>query len=230
MGDLPKARVDIPKRAFQDVGLDFAGPFSCKGLDKVNNKAHLAIMICFASRAVHLEAVSDLTSQACIAALRRFVSRRGCPDTIYSDNASNFVASQSEIKKLQEILQSEHEDSLQAVAAGLQIQWHFIPPRAPHFGGLWEAAVKSAKKHLRRTMGNNVLNYEELCTLFCQIENVLNSRPISPVSEDPNDENVITPADLCNGNKLDLLPSLSTSTPANIDACLPSKRWLCVQN
>ena len=79
-------------------------------------------------------------------------------------------------------------------------------------------------------MGNNVLNYEELCTLFCQIENVLNSRPISPVSEDPNDENVITPADLCNGNKLDLLPSLSTSTPANIDACSPSKRWIYVQN
>ena len=230
MGDLPKQRVDIPKRAFQDVGLDFAGPFLCKGPNRSTVKAYLAIFVCFASKAVHLEAVSDLTSQACIAALRRFVSRRGCPETIYSDNGSNFVGAQSEILALQELLRNQHEDSLQAAAAGLQLKWNFIPPRAPHFGGLWEAAVKSAKKHLRRTMGNSVLTYEELSTLFCQIENVLNSRPIGTVSEDPKDETSITPADLCGGSKLDLLPSHSASTPTNIDSCSPSKRWTYIQN
>ena len=74
MGDLPKQRVDIPNRAFQDVGLDFAGPFLCKGPSRTSTKAYLAIFKCFASRAVHLEALSDLTAQACIAALRSFVS------------------------------------------------------------------------------------------------------------------------------------------------------------
>ena len=230
MGDLPKQRVDIPNRAFQDVGLDFARPFLCKGPNRTSTKAYLAIFICFASRAVHLEAVSDLTAQACIAALRRFVSRRGCPDTLYSDNGSNFVGAQAEIKTLQHLLQSEHENSLQATAAGLQLKWSFIPPRAPHFGGLWEAAVKSAKKHLRRTMGNNVLNFEELSTLFCQIENVLNSRPIGTISEDPKDETPITPADLCSGGKLDLIPSQSSSTPSNIEDCSPMKRWAFIQN
>ena len=127
MGDLPKQRVDIPNRAFQDVGLVFAGPFLCKGPNRTSTTAYLAIFTCFASRAVHLEAVSDLTAQACIAALRRFMSRRGGPDTIYSDNGSNFVGAQAEIKTLQHLLQSEHENSLQATAAGLQIKWSFIP-------------------------------------------------------------------------------------------------------
>ena len=230
MGDLPKQRVDIPKRSFQDVGLDFAGPFSCKTSTRSSKKAYLAIFICFASRAVHLEPVSDLTSQACIAALRRFASRRGCPDALYSDNASNFVAAQSEIKRLQQILQNEHDDSLQAAAAGFHIEWHFIPPRTPHFGGLWEAAVKSAKKHLRRTMGNNVLNFEELCTLFCQVENVLNSRPIGTISEDPKDETPLTPADLCGGRKLDLLPSQIGNAPVDMADCTPTKRWTFIQN
>ena len=86
----------------------------------------------------------------------------------------------------------------------MSVVWTFIPPRAPHFGGLWEAAIKSAKKHLRRVMGKGVLNCEELHTLFCQIEMVLNSRPISFLSDDPKDELPLTPADLCMGAKLEV--------------------------
>ena len=107
---------------------------------------------------------------------------------IYSDNGKNFVGSDKEIADLQKILRKEHSDSLQAEAAGLHIKWFFIPPRAPHFGGLWESAIKFAKTHLRKVMGNKVLFFEELCTLLCQIEMILNSRPICPLSEDPNDE------------------------------------------
>ena len=157
MSDLPKERISIPTRAFEDVGLDFGGPFYLKVSGSDNNKACLALFVCFASKVIHLELVSDLTTNACNAALRRFTSRSGCPRKLYSDNATNFTGSQSEHEMLQKILNAKYQDSLQAAAAGLLIGWNFIPPNAPHFGGLLEAGIKSAKHHLRRTMGNHVL-------------------------------------------------------------------------
>ena len=182
MEDLPKERVDVSTKAFESIGIDFAGPFLCRKSARNVVKSLMALFVCFASKAVHIEAVSDMTTPACSAALRRFVARRGCPKTIYSDNGSNFIGTRAEISQLQKILKAEHEDSLQTVAAGLLINWAFIPPRAPHFGGLWESAIKRAKQHLRKVMGNKILSFEELTTLFCQIELILNSRPICPLS------------------------------------------------
>ena len=113
--------------------------------------------------------MSDLTTKVCIAALRRFTSRRGCPRKLYSDNATNFTGSQSELEKLQKIINAKYQDSLQAAAAGLLIEWNFIPPNAPHFRGLWEADIKSTKHHLRRKMGNHSLTFEELTTFFVRL-------------------------------------------------------------
>ena len=138
----------------------------------------MALFVCFASEAVNIEAVSDRTKPACSAALRRFVARRECPKTIHSDNGSNSLGTRAEISQLQKILKAKHEVSLQTAAAGLLINSTFIPPRAPHFGGLWESAIKRVKQHLRKVMGNNVLAFEELTTLFCQIELILSSHPI----------------------------------------------------
>ena len=231
MGDLPKTRVDPPIKAFEEVGLDFAGPFFCRKSPNSLEKSYLALFVCFASKAVHLELVSDLSTAACIAAIRRFVSRRGCPKNIYSDNGKNFVGSDKEIADLQKILRNEHCDSLQAEAAGLHIKWFFIPPRAPHFGGLWESAIKCANIHLRKVMGNKVLSFEELCTLLCQIEMILNSRPICPLSEDPNNEFFLTPAHFCLGGKLENLPlSQTTDDLKNPDSThSPTKRWIQIQ-
>ena len=179
---------------------------------------------------MHLEAVSDLTTQACIAALRRFTARRGCPVMIYTDNGSNFAGTKAEIEALQKILKNEHANSFQAEAANLHMKWNLIPPRAPHFGGLWEASIKSAKHHLRRIMGNNVLSFEELTTLFCQIEWVLNSRPIGVLSEDPKDPKHLTPAHLCCGGSLEAFPMKISSVPDEIKKCSPQKRWFFLQN
>ena len=235
MGDLPKERVDPPLKAFQDVGIDFAGPFLSRKSSRTVVKSYMALFICFASKAVHLEAVSDMTTSACSAALRRFVARRGCPKTIYSDNGRNFIGTRAEIMELQRILKAEHEDSLQTLAAGLLINWVFIPPRAPHFGGLWESAIKRAKQHLRKVMGNKVLTFEELGTLFCQIELILNSRPICPISEDPNDDTILTPAHLCLGGKLDCLPLKETagcnrSTEEEASDSTAVRKWAHLQN
>ena len=230
MGDLPKSRIDVPTKAFQDVGIDFGGPFICKGIHTKSVKAYLALFVCFASRAVHLKAVSDLTTQACIAALRRFTARRGCPAMIYTDNGSNFAGTKTEIESLQNILKNEHADSFQVEAANLNMKWNLIPPRAPHFGGLWEASIKSAKYHLRRVMGNNVLTFEEITTLFCQIEWVLNSRPIGVLSEDPKDPKHLTPAHLCCGGNLEAFAMKTSSVPDDIKKCSPQKRWVFLQN
>ena len=99
-----------------------------------------------------------------------------------------FVGSEKEIADMQTILRNEHCDFLQAEAAGLHIKWFFIPPRALRFRCLWQSAIKCAKKPLREVMGNKILSFEDLCTLLRQIEMILNSRPICPLSEDPKDE------------------------------------------
>ena len=123
MGDLPKERVNVPTKAFGGVEIDFAGPFLCRKVARNVVMTYMAFFVGFASKAVHIEAVSDLTTPACSAALRRFVARRGCQRTIYSDNGSNFIGTRVEISQLQKIFKAELEDSLQTVAAGLRINW-----------------------------------------------------------------------------------------------------------
>jgi len=133
-----------------------------------------------ASKAVHLELVSNLTSEAFIAALKSFIARRGLIDHLYSDNGTNFVGANRELKaffKSEEFLRQVHN-----YAAKTQFQWHFFPPNSPHFGGLWEAGVKSLKYHWKRTVGKALLTFEEFRTLITQIEACLHSRPLIALS------------------------------------------------
>ena len=100
MGDLPTFRVTAPQRAFTVTGLDFAGPIqlrTTKGRGHKSYKGYIALFICVASKAVHLEAVSDLTTVAFLAAYRRFVGRRGLCKKLYSDNATNFKGASKEL-------------------------------------------------------------------------------------------------------------------------------------
>jgi hypothetical protein len=85
--------------------------------------------------------------------------------------------------------------------------WKFIPPHGPHFGGLWEAAVKSMKHHLRRTLGSHIATYEELCTLLAEIEACLNSRPLCALSSDPFNPTHLSPGHFLIGEPLTQLPS-----------------------
>jgi len=88
-------------------------------------------------------------------------------------------------------------------------QWKFNPPSAPHFGGKWEAGVKSVKYHLKRVVGETILTYEEMNTFLIQIEAILNSRPVTPISDDPDDLNVLTPGHFLIGNPLTAVPEPS---------------------
>ena len=104
------------------------------------------------------------------------------------------------------------------------IEWLFIPPRSPNFGGLWEAAVKSMK---RRVMGNSFLTYEEITTILCQIEQVLNHRPLMALTNNPDDIFALTPSMLVNGSRLDAIPQPCLQT---MDARgHPAKRFRALQ-
>ena len=191
MGDLPAPRVS-PNPAFTHTGVDFAGPFNIKqGYVRKPKilEAYVCVFVCLTYKAVHLEVVSDLSSAAFKATLQRFVSRRGCPQHIYSDNGSNFVGVKNELQRLYHYLHQTQslEDVGQFLSSHHEITWHFNPPWAPHMGGLWEAAVKAMKRQLKRVVGPHTLSYEELATVLCQVEACLNSRPLLPATSHPED-------------------------------------------
>lgn len=219
MGDLPAARV-TPARPFSRVGIDLCGYFFLKEKKYRNRnqvKAYVVVFVCFVTKAVHLELVTDLSSDSFIAALRRFIARRGLCSDIYSDNATNFLGTNNQMKELETLFSdSKHQNSVHAFAAKNCIRWHFIPAKSPHFGGLWESAVKSFKHHLLRVVKGALFTYEEFYTFCTEIEAILNSRPISPMSSDPNDLLALTPGHFLIGDSLTSLPDLELrDTPVN---------------
>ncbi|XP_055680362.1 uncharacterized protein LOC129788386 [Lutzomyia longipalpis] len=201
MGDLPSPRVNF-ESAFHAVGIDFAGPIYyrpaiprgaiARKLGLI--KAYIAVFVCMSTKAVHLEVVTNLSTEAFIAAFRRFAARKTTPSHVYSDGATNF---QGAARELITLLDQEHaqREIIEATRAE-GTTWHFIPARSPHFGGLWEACVKSVKYHLARVLQHSNFTFEELNTILCQIEAILNNRPISRMSDDPNENDFLTPRHL----------------------------------
>jgi len=209
MGDLPPARLEVG-RPFIKSGVDYAGPLtikSWKGRGAKSYKAYIALFVCLTTKAIHLELVSDLTSEGFLAAFRRFVSRRGKVTDLYSDNGTNFVGANAELKLvLKAVISTPSNSHMADILARDGTNWHFIPPSSPHFGGLWEAGVKSTKQHLKRIMGNDLFTFEELNTLLVQIEACLNSRPLTEMSHDPSDLCALTPGHFLIGEPLTAIP------------------------
>ncbi|XP_063240264.1 uncharacterized protein LOC134541050 [Bacillus rossius redtenbacheri] len=211
MGNLPAMRVQQVK-PFSRSGVDYAGPFLIK-MARLRKaavlKAYLCVFVCCATKAVHIELASDLSTDVFLAAYKRFIARRGRSSDIYSDCGTNFVGARNQLSELQQLLtSSSHQTTVASSLAHLGVTWHFNPPAAPHFGGLWEAGVKSFKSHLRRVIGEQILTYEELNTVLAQVEAVLNSRPLCPLSADPKDFTPLTP-----GHFLTLEPLVTIPEP-----------------
>ncbi|GFT96961.1 integrase catalytic domain-containing protein [Trichonephila clavipes] len=155
--------------------------------DRENKKCWIVLFTCAIYRAVHLELITSLSTDSFILAFRRFIARRGRPTTIYSDNGKNFVGTFN-------VLNSIDWDKIQDFALKIKIQWKFSPPSAPWWGGFWERLVGMLKNVLRKVLGKASLNEEELNTLLCDAESIINSRPITYLSEDPKDLVALTPA------------------------------------
>lgn len=157
MGILPESRVHSV-RAFSSVGIDYGGPYiikECKRRNTRTTKVYIALFVCMATKAIHVEIVSDLTSDAFLAAFDRFVARRGVPAYVYSDCGTNYVGT---ARQLEHIFRRKDVQTL--VSACVDCDWHFNLPVTPHFVGLCEAGIKSVKFHLRRVIGIQVLTYE----------------------------------------------------------------------
>ena len=199
MADLPKERLTPYDRPFTYTGVDFFGPFYVKR-GRSSEKVYGCLFTCLTSRAVHIEDVSSLESDAFIQALRRFISNRGCPKEIWSDNGTNFVGADKEIRN--SIRQWNQDDlNKQLIKDGINcslcpmFQWKFQPPTASHMNGVWERLIRSVRKTMKAILGNPdaLVGLETLRTVFAEVVTILNSRPLTPSSDDPSDPEPLTP-------------------------------------
>ena len=229
LGQLPRERVSPGLMVFSHTGVDYAGPILVKSgpvRKPLITKAYVCVFVSFSVKAVHLEVVTDLSTAAFIATLRRFVGRRGKPSVMWSDHGTNFVGAARKLKELYEAFgRTEAQNVFSDFCSSQGIQWNFTPEHAPHFGGLWEAAVKSFKYHLLRVVGDVRLTYEELATVLVQIEACLNSRPLVALPPPEDGIEVLTPGHFLVGAALDAMPDTEIKTPCAVHLL---RRWnLC---
>lgn len=209
MGTLPTDRV-TPARPFQKIGIDYCGPFQVKQSrirSSIISKGYIAVFVCFSTKAVHLELVSDMTTQCFLAAFKRFCSRRGYPSDATCDNAGTFKGAGNELKALYELhRKTNHESLVLEYASQKEITFHYAPSYSPNFQGLVESAVKSAKYHFKRIIGSSPYTYEEFNTIIIQIEGILNSRPITELSSDASEYHYLSPGHFLVGAGLSSYP------------------------
>ena len=209
MGELPLERTRSNQPAFNDVGMDFAGPYTIRhGRRYSRTEASICVFVCMATKAIHLELVQEMTTVDFIRCLRRFIARRGCPKSLHCDNGSNFLGARRELEAFYSILEeADVDETVKHFILRNKIKWNHIPAKAPHFGGLWESGVRSMKKHLKRIMGTIIFTYEELETITCQVEACLNSRPLLELKHhDPDGIEPLTPGHFLNLKALNAYP------------------------
>ncbi|GFX69243.1 integrase catalytic domain-containing protein [Trichonephila clavipes] len=230
MGNLPKHRVTL-ERPFFRCGIDYAGPVLIKynkGRGTKSTKGYIALFVCLATKAVHIEAVGDLTTDSFIAALRHFSARRGAPRHIYSDNGTNFVGARRKLDEIRKLwLSLSTNEAISYYLSKSLIDWHFFYSTliTTFWRYLGIRNSRSVKFHLKRVLGETILTFEELTTLLTQIEGLLNSRPLSYVNDsDIECISTLTPSHFLTGDVLLSVPEELPSTSNHTD------RWELLQN
>jgi len=189
MAALPAFRTTAYEPCFTHTGVDYFGPLNIKrGRSLV--KRWGAIFTCLNSRAVHLELASSLETDCFINLLRRFLNRRGAPRFIYSDNGTNFVGAERELKTA---IENWNQTQINKELLQRGTQWVFQPPKASHASGVWERLIRSTGKALKAILKESLVEEELAVTVLTEEESILNSRPLCAASDDPNDCEPLTP-------------------------------------
>ncbi|XP_037048786.1 uncharacterized protein LOC119083230 [Bradysia coprophila] len=179
---LPENRVKNAK-VFEITGVDLAGPLYLKS----NEKQWVVIFTCAVIRAVHFELVAKIDTEEFILALSRFIYRRGRPSITYADCGTNFIGTAN-------LFGNIDWKKVMADSRLQRITWIFNPPASPWWGGFWERLIRTMKEFLRKLLGHNKLTKTELDTSICYVESLMNGRPLTYVSDDPDDLVPLTPA------------------------------------
>ncbi|KAG7313182.1 hypothetical protein JYU34_000276 [Plutella xylostella] len=168
---LPENRIK-DAAPFQVTGVDAAGPM----ILKTGGKTWIMLFTCAIYRAIHIEVVTSMTTDSFLMALRRFIARRGRCEIIYSDNGTNFRGAENHLSIID-------WEKMKEFSTANKIRWIFNPPAAPWWGGWWERMIQMVKQLLRRNLGKSTLTLVELQTVLCDVENIINSRPLTYVNE-----------------------------------------------
>ena len=217
MAPLPKDRTTPNEPPFTRTGIDYFGPLYVR-VARSTPKRWGVIFTCLACRAVHFEIAHSLDTDSFLGAFSRFTARRGVPKHVFSDNGTNFVAAEKELK---EMIDGLDKDRIQHARS--EIQWKFLPPHASHMAGVWERLIRSTKDILRVLLDREVsrpVNDETLCTLLCQVEEIMNDRPLTRNPDSLEDAPALTP------NMLLTFERRPVYTPGQFDEKdVYSKRW-----
>ncbi|XP_064621090.1 uncharacterized protein LOC135483946 [Lineus longissimus] len=189
MADLPAVRLVTYEPPFTNTGVDYFGPMLIKA-GRSSVKRWGVLFTCLNVRAVHLEISNSMDLSSFLNAFRRFSGRRGDPKQVWSDNGTNFVGGERELR---EAIMGWNQEQIQKELCQRGTEWHFQPPLAPHMSGVWESLVKSVKRGLKAVLGDRMVSDEVLVTTHVEVEKIVNSRPICRASDDPDDEEVLTP-------------------------------------
>lgn len=222
MAPLPAARLQAFVPAFTNVGVDYFGPLYVS-IGRRAEKRYGCLFTCLTTRAIHIELAHSMDTDSFLMAFRRFVSLRRSPLQVYSDNGTNLTAGEKELREGLDRMKMDHR--LRDQLADRGINWQFSPPGAPHFGGVWERMVRSAKSALRVVLGHQTVPEEVLATVLREVESMLNARPLTHLSMDPKDPSPLTPYHFLLGYPHPHLPPDVTEDRRG----LTRRRWLRAQ-
>ncbi|XP_053388307.1 uncharacterized protein LOC128551468 [Mercenaria mercenaria] len=216
MAPLASEQTTPDKPPFTYTGVHYFGPLLVKS-GRSLTKRYGCLFTCLATRAVHIEIAYSLTTDSFITAFQRFTSRRGIPEKVFSDNGSNLVSGDRELKQS---IQEWNQSKIGQYMVQHEIEWHFNPPYASQRGGAWERLIRSTRSILKAIAGEQLLTEEKLVTEMAEAERIMNDRPITQVSNDPNDPMALTP------NMLLLFKANSSMPRGNFKKTdTYSKRW-----
>lgn len=190
LGILPSERVNLI-RPFQASSCDCFGPFKIKHGGRKTSKRWVLLINCMATRAIHLLPLKDMSSSTVINALIKFHNLFPGLEVMYSDNGTNFKGASKEIK---EAVKAWNKKQINDSLLVRGIEWKWSPPHAPHYGGVWERLVRSAKRHLKFIFEKEELDVDTFETALTTTAAVLNTRPLTHASPDINDMQTLSPA------------------------------------